>query len=314
MTFNKRFLKFALVASLLFWGSFQPSHYFFLLGLSLIGFWTIQPWIKRWASPQHRLPYTVFGGMLCHLLPLAWINEFVLALMAFISLLWAGYALTNRQTRGSHRLWGQRPQALPDLTQLKATIRDLDKEVHQLKLLKTDQFQAQAQQTLQKLAQLEQDLQLRARQLDRTTYQRLIKRIASEHQAIQDRLRGLDRDPNDPYLTLKINELAPELVDLVRTVQLDVVTIERRIKTSTAGNQAELLTLHKTNHQRFQAILTGYLNIKASPSHYYDADQRLETAQAAMTRFAQTLKEQIRQLNEEDMHEFEVNLRLLNNA
>lgn len=62
---------------------------------------------------------------------------------------------------------------------------------------------------------------------------------------------------------------------------------------------------------RFEDVLTGYLKIKQSPKDYYKADERLETARLALVQFDEDLDETLRQLNESDMKDFDISLRLM---
>lgn len=315
MTNSKLFWRFAIILALFFLNPLSPL--FPSLGTALIMFWVGRSWVNRRALPHNRLPYTFFLTALSIFLPLSGlVGQLFSALVPFTSLLWVGYAVTSRLSSRQARLTGKQPKALTNVAQLKMAVKDLDQQISQLQDLSQTadpgHYHHQAKLVLDQLRQLEENLNQQRQALDRTTYQRLVKRIATERQSIQDQLKRLAQPDADPHLILKVEELAPELLEVVRSVQLDVMTIERLIADSQSGNQAELLTLHKTNHQRFQTVLKGYLTIKANPNHYYDAQDRLATAQATLTRFADTLKEQVRQLNENDMHEFEVNLRLLN--
>ena len=82
-------------------------------------------------------------------------------------------------------------------------------------------------------------------------------------------------------------------------------------KIKKADNKEELTALHETNMQRFDDILTGYLKIKESPKDYYNAEERLAEAKAALEQFDLELDETLRQLNESGLKDFDVSLRMM---
>ena len=63
--------------------------------------------------------------------------------------------------------------------------------------------------------------------------------------------------------------------------------------------------------KRFRDILEGYLKIKQSPKDYYNADARLEQAQKALEQFDLDLDETLRRLNESQLQDFEISLRMM---
>lgn len=333
---NRYFWRFALVLTLLFWGTFLNTPMILGAGVSLVLFWSIRRLINSRAYPHHRLPYTIFLTILCLLFPVSFIQFFAL-LFGFSGMLWAGYAITSRfnpQSKQAKLAYKQKQhltkptatkakpqgQIAPIIAELKAEIKELDQAIKTLNHYRDQHdlshYKNLAEQILLRLRAARTALTEYRDQLDDPTYDRLIKRIDRESQIINRQLHdyGLEEAQADQLdLLAEVHELAPELLTTVSAVQKDSQTILRLIRSSKSGNQAELLELHETNIRRFSNILDGYLKIKASPNYYYDADQRLETARATMAAFENNLKEQVRQLNENDMHEFEVNLRLLNN-
>lgn len=317
MKTNRLFWRFAAVLTLLFWGGLIRNPLFVGSGISLILFWTASKQINRWALPTHRKPYKAFLTLLCCFLPLSF-APFFAAMFGFTGLLWTGYAVTAR-FNNSHqtKLTGQRRSSLPNLADLKHMVKQLDDKVKQLKeLAASNQHQTYRQLANDVLADLDKlDHQLREQQatLEQATYQRLTTRVQTERQIIQETLDKIERSWETALPAhQEIERLAPEMSQIFAQISQDSQLIKQQIKTSQTGNQAELLELHDTNMRRFSRILSGYLAIKEHPNHYYDAEQRLTTAQTTMTQFAHDLKEQLKQLNENAMHEFEVNLRLLN--
>lgn len=63
--------------------------------------------------------------------------------------------------------------------------------------------------------------------------------------------------------------------------------------------------------RRFQDILQGYLKIKETPKNYYNADERLQQALEAIQQFDLDLDETLRKLNESELKDFDVSLRMM---
>lgn len=110
-------------------------------------------------------------------------------------------------------------------------------------------------------------------------------------------------------LHLQIVQEAPEINELYQNIQKDHHNILEKIKK--ADNVAELEALHESGMQKFYDILDGYLKIKASPKDYYNAEQRLENALVAIKAFDLDLDETLRQLNESDLSDFDISLRMM---
>ncbi|MBF8970252.1 MULTISPECIES: hypothetical protein [unclassified Streptococcus] len=102
-----------------------------------------------------------------------------------------------------------------------------------------------------------------------------------------------------------------EIRETYLNIQKDHQEIIRKIENSTGGNQQELMAVHQSQMKNFQEILNGYLKIYQDPKDYYQAQQRLKKAQVAMEQFDLLLDETLKQLNETDMRDFEISLRIL---
>lgn len=82
-------------------------------------------------------------------------------------------------------------------------------------------------------------------------------------------------------------------------------------KIEEADNKAELAAIHQANMKRFTDVLAGYIRIKQSPKNFNNAKERLEQALQAIKKFNLDLDETLRQLNESDMKDFDVSLRMM---
>jgi len=107
----------------------------------------------------------------------------------------------------------------------------------------------------------------------------------------------------------RVLQIAPEIIQPYRNIQKDHQLILQKIKE--AQNQSELEVLHGINMERFRDILEGYLKIKQAPKDYYNADVRLEQAQKALEQFDLDLDETLRRLNESQLQDFEISLRMM---
>lgn len=86
-----------------------------------------------------------------------------------------------------------------------------------------------------------------------------------------------------------------------------------KIAQSDSGNKEELTAVHQSQMERFEDVLQGYLKIKASPKDFHNAEERLEKAKAAMEQFDIDLDDTLKELNEADMRDFDISLRIITN-
>ncbi|MGT2911512.1 hypothetical protein ACVR1I_07360 [Streptococcus cameli] len=106
-----------------------------------------------------------------------------------------------------------------------------------------------------------------------------------------------------------IVQMAPEILEFYQNIQKDHAAIIKKIKN--APNAAELEVMHRSAMERFEDIIETYLRIKESPKDFYMAQERLEKAKLAIQQFDADLDENLRQLNENEMTQFEISLRLM---
>ena len=72
-----------------------------------------------------------------------------------------------------------------------------------------------------------------------------------------------------------------------------------------------MATIHNLKMEKFQTVLEGYLKIKANPKNYNRSEERLEQARVAIEQFDLELDQVLRELNETDMRDFDISLRIL---
>ena len=124
--------------------------------------------------------------------------------------------------------------------------------------------------------------------------------------------RTLNQDEKLLLTSGHLKKAVPELWPTLENIQQDDAEIRQKIQEKNLPNKQELLAVHEANMARYQDILDGYLKIKAEPKAYYQAEERLLKSQRALAKFDDDLDETLRQINEDDMMNFEISLRMMN--
>ena len=233
------------------------------------------------------------------------------------------YFLLTRKSRRQKRL------AHEQLALLKTNLKQSEKEMFQLGQLldqqKYQKFESGAQQLLKKLNSYSYLIYSIQKYIPIKDFTNVSQTINQQTAAIQTELkkRELPLKPqnqkSDPHVAPQgkpasseeewVLQIAPEIIQSYRNIQKDHQLILQKIKE--AQNQSELEVLHGINMKRFRDILEGYLKIKQSPKDYYNADARLEQAQKALEQFDLDLDETLRRLNESQLQDFEISLRMM---
>lgn len=310
MTKRTLFIRFAVILSLMFFGGIIDSDVWEMAGAALIFFWLGRWLITRYARPVNHRVYSLFLVAICFLIPLSDLSDLFEHLLGFSVLLFMGYIVINHIGK-SGKQSAKRPQTR-SIADLQEQVKRLDQKLQDLQQV-TDPlaYKDRANHLLKALENLKQELHHQVKAIDKSTYERLMARIEREkRQLTQNLTKQGSTTPTDSLA--QVADLAPEIRETVAHVHQSSQSIQAQITTAKSGNQAELLQLHQTAMRHFNSILEGYLKLKATPNAYYDVDKRLTAAKAAMEQFEQELTDQVRQLNENDMHDFEVTLRLLN--
>ncbi|WP_414617025.1 hypothetical protein [Streptococcus equi] len=226
----------------------------------------------------------------------------------------AGYAYrySNRQARLKTATLEKR------LEDLKATIQLADRKVKLLDhyLAKEDftQYAILAKQLLPQLSEIKKESGHLKEHMDISIYRRVTKKANDVESDVQLQLEKIQIAANLKAESLKEQAAdpiykAPELRHYYDNIQADHHSILEKIKG--ADNHEELLALHEANMRRFQDILQGYLKIKETPKNYYNADERLQQALEAIQQFDLDLDETLRKLNESELKDFDVSLRMM---
>ncbi|HER9744519.1 TPA: hypothetical protein VM634_001320 [Streptococcus pyogenes] len=245
-------------------------------------------------------------------------TESLLDILPAIAIGGTGYAIFRVR---SHQKRLAKAKIAKQLEDLKAKIQLADRKVRLLDTYLADhddfQYNVLAQQLLPQLSDTKAKAITLKDQLDPQIYRRITKKANDVESDITLQLETLQIATTlnpQPLKTPSPNLInkAPELKPYYDNIQTDHQAILAKIQG--ADNQEELLALHDANMRRFEDILTGYLKIKEEPKNYYNAAARLEQAKQAIQQFDEDLDETLRRLNESDLKDFDISLRIMQGA
>ncbi|WP_159583739.1 hypothetical protein [Streptococcus halichoeri] len=259
------------------------------------------PQMPRWAW---LLLYLACLVVLTQLLPDA------LAFLTSVALAILFYQTRQAQKQLTAQQMAQRVQHLKDVIHL----ADRQHELLEDALLRNDyqQFQKGAAQLLPKLETIKAESFQLQQQIPTHVYHRINRKADELKVDIRLKLEQLELKQQSPQLLglERIQRLGDEaLTTLYTSIQNDHQHILQIIEK--ADNKAELLALHESSMAQFYDVLEGYLKIKEAPKDFYQAEERLARAMSSMQQFDLTLDETLRRLNESDLKDFEVSLRMM---
>lgn len=198
---------------------------------------------------------------------------------------------------------------------LKARIRQADKDIQQLEETLSEKgsaaYKSLANQVLIEIQEIHQEANRLKSYIDEAVYTRIDKKVRSVRATIDVQLERLERESLVDIDNKEPEELAPELSQTLANIAADHQAILDKIESSDVGAKEELTAIHSLKMEKFQTILEGYLKIKANPKNYNRAEERLEQAKAAIEQFDLELDQVLRELNETDMRDFDISLRIL---
>lgn len=224
-----------------------------------------------------------------------------------------GYGIYYLATRKSSL---ERKNTSLRLQDLKDNIQQADRQIKLLDSYLDDKdyskYTILARQLLPKIEGIAKEADNLKEKMDFQIYKRIRHKTDSVTTDIQAQLTKLDITIVDRPATneeIDILQRAPEIAQTYQNIQRDHIEILSKIEK--ADNKAELLALHEINMNRFKDILEGYLKIKDSPKDFYNADERLEHAKQALHQFDLDLDETLRKLNESQLSDFDISLRMM---
>ena len=228
-----------------------------------------------------------------------------------------GYGIYRHQSQKKVRIEAKQA-SIGRIEDLKSEIGQADRRIKELEGYQEDgdqeSYQNLALEILPQLTYIKNAANDLRGEIPASVYQRIQTKIRTVTDEIDEQLRKIEREKKRKEAQPKktsLEELAPELVATVRNIQIDHEAILQKISQSESNNKEELTAIHQSQMEHYEDILEGYLKIKASPKDFYNAEERLAKAKAAIVQFDLDLDEALRQLNEADLRDFDISLRIL---
>lgn len=251
-----------------------------------------------------------FGKIIGLLLIFTIFSPYLIPLILFSGVGFGAYYLITRKSALKKKAAGMR------LDHLKELIAQCDRQLKLLDSYLTNksytEYTLLARKVLPQLATIKEEAKSLQEQMEPDIYRRVTTRAHNEEDKITLQLEAW----NLPVDTTSVSDqetdiltLAPEIATTYHNIQRDHNDILEKLKT--AENAAELQAIHDINMKRFKDILDGYLQIKESPKNYYNAEERLNQAKLALEKFDKDLDETLRKLNESQLSDFEISLRMM---
>ncbi|CEL91317.1 hypothetical protein [Streptococcus sanguinis] len=228
-----------------------------------------------------------------------------------------GYGIYRHQSQKKVRIEAKQA-SIGRIEDLKSEIGHADRRIKELEGYQEDgdqeSYQNLALEILPQLTYIKNAANDLRGEIPTSVYQRIQTKIRTVTDEIDEQLKKIEREKKRKEAQPKktsLEELAPELVATVRNIQIDHEAILQKISQSESNNKEELTAIHQSQMEHYKDILEGYLKIKASPKDFYNAEERLAKAKAAIEQFDLDLDEALRQLNEADLRDFDISLRIL---
>lgn len=228
-----------------------------------------------------------------------------------------GYGIYRHQSQKKVRIEAKQA-SISRIEDLKSEIGHADRRIKELEGYQEDgdqeSYQNLALEILPQLTYIKNAANDLRGEIPTSVYQRIQTKIRTVTDEIDEQLKKIEREKKRKEAQPKktsLEELAPELVATVRNIQIDHEAILQKISQSESNNKEELTAIHQSQMEHYEDILEGYLKIKASPKDFYNAEERLAKAKAAIEQFDLDLDEALRQLNEADLRDFDISLRIL---
>ena len=228
-----------------------------------------------------------------------------------------GYGIYRHQSQKKVRIEAKQA-SIGRIEDLKSEIGHADRRIKELEGYQEDgdqeSYQNLALEILPQLTYIKNAANDLRGEIPTSVYQRIQTKIRTVTDEIDEQLKKIEREKKRKEAQPKktsLEELAPELVATVRNIQIDHEAILQKISQSESNNKEELTAIHQSQMEHYEDILEGYLKIKASPKDFYNAEERLAKAKAAIEQFDLDLDEALRHLNEADLRDFDISLRIL---
>ncbi|HFI2446248.1 TPA: hypothetical protein ACGO8L_000169 [Streptococcus suis] len=249
-------------------------------------------------------------GLLGGISILSGYSHFLFPILVLSALAYGTFFLIHRNTAKSSKNTALR------LQNLKESISHSEQELKQLNNYLTSknysQYALLAQELLPQLTMIREETSELKYQLDTDISSAIIQQTIQEEEKILRQLKLLNLIAPSSFIseeTKKILSIAPELATTYQNVKNDHIEILEQLKN--LENAEELRVIHEINMKHYNDILDGYLKIKENPKNFYSAEERLAQSKLALEKFDADLDETLRKLNERQLNEFEISLRMM---
>ncbi|MEW4353326.1 hypothetical protein AB1I63_00255 [Streptococcus pneumoniae] len=247
-----------------------------------------------------------FNGwtLLALLFVLGFIVQYFIPIVVVLGLAGTGYYFFKRNQTN------QQVSLTMQVDELKKLIASTDRKIHRLDQYKkedSERYIALAGEVEGQLAIIEDKTQRLQTEIEPA----VVKRIFDKIDEVREEISLSRAELEETHKTPSFKDLPEDVQQIIRNIKIDHKAITEKIEQSESGNKEELMAVHHMQMERFEDILEGYQKMLEAPKNYYHAKERLEAAVSAMKQFDLDLDETLKQLNEADMRDFDISLRII---
>ncbi|HFU3843741.1 TPA: hypothetical protein ACGO5P_000750 [Streptococcus suis] len=249
-------------------------------------------------------------GLLGGISILSGYSHFLFPILVLSALAYVAFFLIHRNTAKSTKNTALRLQNLKEI--ISHSEQELKLLNNYLSSKEYSQYALLAQELLPQLNMIKEETSELKYHLDTDISSAIIQQTIQEEEKILKQLKLLNLIAPSSFVseeTKKILSIAPEIANTYQNVQNDHIEILEQLKN--LENAEELRVIHEINMKHYKDILDGYLKIKENPKNFYSADERLAQSKLALEKFDADLDETLRKLNERQLNEFEISLRMM---
>ncbi|MGQ7563343.1 hypothetical protein ACTGYT_04985 [Streptococcus suis] len=249
-------------------------------------------------------------GLLGGISLLVFQSHYLFPILILSALAYLAFYIIHRNSAKSTKDIALRLQNLKEA--ISHSEHELTKLDNYLKEKNYSQYALLAQELLPQLTAIKNETTELKNHLENDISKAIIHQTIQEEEKITKQLKLLNLISPSSFIseeTKKILSIAPEIATTYQNVQNDHIEILEQLKN--LENAEELRVIHEINMKHYKDILDGYLKIKENPKNFYSAEERLAQSKLALEKFDADLDETLRKLNERQLNEFEISLRMM---
>lgn len=249
-------------------------------------------------------------GLLGGISLLGFQSHYLFPILILSALAYLAFYIIHRNSAKSTKDIALRLQNLKEA--ISHSEHELTKLDNYLKEKNYSQYALLAQELLPQLTAIKNETTELKNHLENDISKAIIHQTIQEEEKITKQLKLLNLISPSYFIseeTKKILSIAPEIATTYQNVQNDHIEILEQLKN--LENAEELRVIHEINMKHYKDILDGYLKIKENPKNFYSAEDRLAQSKLVLEKFDTDLDETLRKLNERQLNEFEISLRMM---